>query len=70
MLSRVAETIYWLGRYVERAENTARLLRVNAQLVMDTPRGVSPGWEPLIQIAGLQGSFADCCDEANERNVV
>lgn len=70
MLSRVAETIYWLARYVERAENMARLLRVNGQLVMDTPRGVNPGWEPLIDIIGLDESFSDCCKEANERNVV
>ncbi len=70
MLSRVAETIYWLARYIERAENTARLLRVNAQLVMDTPRGVNPGWEPLIEIIGLGDSFSDCCREPNERNVV
>jgi len=33
MLSRVAENLYWLARYVERAENTARLLNVNTQLV-------------------------------------
>lgn len=70
MLSRVAETVYWLGRYVERAENIARLLRVNAQLVLDTPRGVSPGWEALVHITGQKESFDDCCKEANERNVV
>jgi len=70
MLSRVAETIYWLARYIERAENTARLLRVNAQLVLDTPRGVAPGWDALIGIIGEEQAFAECCDEPNERNVV
>ena len=48
MLSRVAENIYWLARYVERAENTARLIKVNTQLVLDTPKGITPGWEPLV----------------------
>jgi uncharacterized alpha-E superfamily protein len=70
MLSRVAETIYWFARYVERAENTARLLRVNAQLVLDTPSGVNPGWEALIGIVGLSDEFSACCKEASERNVV
>lgn len=70
MLSRVAETIYWFARYVERAENTARLLRVNAQLVMDTPKGVTPEWETLVSIVGLQDDFANCCNDANERNIV
>jgi uncharacterized alpha-E superfamily protein len=70
MLSRVAENIYWLARYVERAENTARLLRVNTQLMLDTPKGVTPGWDPLITIIGHDADFHSCCDEASERNVV
>lgn len=70
MLSRVAETLYWFSRYVERAENTARLLRVNAQLVLDTPKGISPGWEALVHITGLKEAFADCCQEPSERNIV
>ncbi len=70
MLSRVAETLYWLARYIERAENTARLLKVNAQLVLDTPRGVTPGWDALIGIVGMQDQFSNCCEEPNERNVV
>lgn len=70
MLSRVAETIYWLARYIERAENTARLLRVNASLTLDTPKGVTPGWDTLVHIVGLNEEFDDCCKDASERNVV
>ena len=70
MLSRVAEAIYWAGRYIERAENTARLIRVNSHLVMDTPKGISPGWEPLISITGLGTQFYDYYKEPTERNVV
>ena len=70
MLSRVAENIYWLTRYVERAENTARVLKVNTQLMLDTPKGVSPGWLPLISIAGLDQQFTDCCDDDSESSVV
>ena len=70
MLSRVAENIYWLARYVERAENTARLVRVNSHLVLDTPRGIEPGWEPLVDIAGLRKEFFSVEREPNERNIV
>ncbi|MCX7783975.1 MAG: alpha-E domain-containing protein [Meiothermus sp.] len=45
MLSRIAENLYWLGRYVERAENTARLLDVNYYAVAEAPvEGIAPGW--------------------------
>ncbi len=70
MLSRVAENIYWLARYVERAENTARLIRVNSLLMLDMPRGVTPGWEPLVEITGLHDAFHAVDRELNERNVV
>jgi uncharacterized alpha-E superfamily protein len=70
MLSRVAENIYWLARYVERAENTARLIRVNTYLMLDTPRGITPGWGPLVDITGLHDAFYAVDREANERNIV
>ena len=37
MLSRIAETLFWIGRYVERAENTARLLQVNYYGIAEAP---------------------------------
>ena len=70
MLSRVAENIYWMARYVERAENTARLVRVNANLLLDLPRGVAPGWEPLVSIMGMDKEFHKRYTRATERNVV
>lgn len=70
MLARVAETLYWMARYVERAENTARMVQVNSHLVMDAPRGIAPGWEPLIAISGMAAEFDECCREPSERNVV
>jgi len=39
MLSRVADSIYWLNRYVERAENVARFIDVNLNLMLDCPIG-------------------------------
>ena len=41
MLSRIAENLYWIGRYIERVENTARLLDVNYHAIVEAP--VVPG---------------------------
>ena len=70
MLSRVANSVYWIARYLERAENTARLINVNTNLVLDTPKGMSPGWGPLVMITGSEGLFHAQYREISERNVV
>ena len=53
MLSRVADSIYWLNRYIERAENVARFIDVNLNLMLDLPAGVSPQWKPLLRLRVL-----------------
>lgn len=70
MLSRVAENLYWLGRYVERAENTGRVVNVNANLLMDLPKGIAPGWRPLIEISGAMELYTELYADFEERNVV
>lgn len=52
MLSRVADSIYWLNRYIERAENIARFVDVNLNLLLDMPTGVRQQWEPLVLTTG------------------
>ncbi len=69
MLSRVAERMYWLGRYMERAENTTLLLSVNTNLVMDMPK-VKHIWPSLIQITGVEQAFQQRFTKIDERNVV
>lgn len=70
MLSGHAESIYWLGRYVERAEDVARLANVHANLLLDLPRKYTFGWAPLVAITGCSELFAELYREASERNVV
>lgn len=70
MLSRLAENLYWHGRYLERAEDIARLINVNANLNLDLPAGLSAGWEPLIRITGNAALFSAEGHEPNERQVV
>ena len=70
LLSRVAERVYWQARYVERAENTARLISVISSLMMDLPPGTRLGWGSLIQITGNQQSFSERFKQARERQVI
>jgi len=70
MLSRVAERIYWMARYLERAENTARLINVDAHLHLDLPKGTTLGWSPLIEIMGCKVAFNERSIAKNERNII
>jgi uncharacterized alpha-E superfamily protein len=70
MLSRVAERVYWLGRQLERVENTARLILVRHNAVLDLPREVQPGWDLLLQVLGAQENFARLAGAANEKNII
>lgn len=70
MLSRVADNVYWLARYVERAENLARLVEVNASLMLDLPRELAPGWQSLITITGSQARFEELGRRPTEREVI
>lgn len=63
LLSRVAERVYWSARYLERAENTARLVRVYGNVLLDLPRGAGLGWQQLIQITGNEELFAAASKE-------
>lgn len=63
MLSRVAERIYWAARYLERAENTARLTRVYGALLLDLPDEAGVGWPLLIDIT--DGGEAQSGHKAN-----
>ena len=71
VLSRVAERVYWLGRYLERAESTARLITVNTNLIMDLPVRLPLGWRPLIDITSSGELFETLygAGNATERNV-
>ena len=69
MLSRSAERLYWLARYLERTENIARLVSVHMNLLMDLPKGVEMGWRQLILINASEQEFYEKNNIANERNI-
>jgi uncharacterized alpha-E superfamily protein len=70
MLSRVADSIYWMGRYVERAENVARFIYVNLNLSIDVGPDVAHQWAPLVYTTGDHQWFCDHYGSASQRNVV
>ncbi len=70
MLSRVAERLYWSARYLERAEDTARLVRSYAHLAMDIPKSAAPGWDILVRIQDADQIFLDKHRAFNETNVL
>lgn len=70
MLSRVASNLCWMGRYLERAENTARLINVNFNLLLDLPKSIVLGWEPIVDIISNRDDFYEFHSEATETNVI
>ena len=52
MLSRVADSVFWMARYVERAENVARFIDVNHNLTLDLGEELGDQWAPLVYTTG------------------
>ena len=70
MLSRIADSLFWMARYMERAEDTARILDVNYHMMIEeSPHALRMRWDPLVAITGEQERFAAQCSQATPRNV-
>ena len=52
LLSRVAESLYWINRYLERAENISRFVEVSESMALDCPPGSAEPWLPLVDASG------------------
>jgi uncharacterized alpha-E superfamily protein len=70
LLSRVADAVYWMGRYIERAENVARFLDVNQNLMLDLPRGYGDQWQPIVDTTGDRAKFQELYGAPTRENVV
>jgi len=70
MLSRVAESIYWMSRYIERAENVARFIDVNLNLMLDLPVGSTQQWRPLVDTTGDDEEFTKRYGTGTQQNVM
>ena len=71
MLARTADSLYWVSRYVERAECLARILDATMRLsnLPTSYGGASTEWQSAVATAGCEEAFAKAYDEANEKNV-
>lgn len=70
LLSRVADSLYWMARYIERAENIARLIGVNLHLQLDLPLEPAYQWQPLIDATADTMVFRRRYKDATQANVV
>lgn len=70
MLSRVANSIFWMNRYIERAENYARFVSVNFNLALDLPPTVSEQWKPLIVATADHFTFEEYYDAVTRERVL
>jgi uncharacterized alpha-E superfamily protein len=73
MLSRVANSLYWMSRYIERSENVARLLDVNLQLMLDfsdfNDQQLREHWLPILCSAGDEKTFFKLYEKADSESV-
>ena len=70
MLSRVAESLYWTGRCIERAEDTSRLLHVNFHGLLDAEQADSGrSWRELVLLIGLDDVYREHFDEYTAQTV-
>jgi uncharacterized alpha-E superfamily protein len=70
MLSRTADNLYWIARYMERAETAARLLEVGARIsLLPTEQGYRNEWESLLRSTGTSGAFGAKYGDPVQRNI-
>ena len=70
MLSRVADSLYWINRYVERAENISRFVEVSEAMALDCPPGSAEPWLPLIDASGDRELFDELYPAGRPEQVV
>ncbi len=70
MLSRVADAIYWMNRYIERAENYARFMDVNFNLGLELPPDFPEQWKPLIVTTGDYSLYMSLNEKVEKRKVI
>jgi uncharacterized alpha-E superfamily protein len=70
MLSRVADSLYWINRYVERAENISRFVEVSEAMALDCPPGSAEPWLPLIDASGDRDLFDQLYPRGRPEDVV
>ncbi|WP_135450284.1 alpha-E domain-containing protein [Tabrizicola caldifontis] len=70
MLSRTADNLYWIARYMERADTVARLLEVGSRIsLIPSAHGYRSEWDSLLQASGMAAAFAQKYGDPVQRNI-
>src|SRR4051794_14849361 len=70
MLSRIADSLFWIARYMDRAENTARLIDVTYHMLLEQPQQASGGrWRSVIRITGSEENYAKQYKDSDPQSV-
>jgi len=70
MLNRVVDSLYWISRYVERAENLSRFVEVSKAMGLDCPPGSAEPWLPLVNASGDREAFDKLYPQGRPDDVV
>ena len=70
MLRRIAGNLFWLARYLERAEWRARLVDVNYRLLVENPGEAKDAWWPLLAVTGEWDLFGEHYEAYDERSIL
>jgi len=70
VLSRVADSLYWINRYLERAENISRFVEVSEAMALDCPPGSAEPWLPLVDATGDRRSFDQSYPAGTPKDVI
>lgn len=70
MLSRTAERLYWIGRYMERAENNGRMVSAVTEMILGSPKEAKALWTVVVEVMGLKAAYVERYGAVDERHVV
>ncbi|MDH5510071.1 MAG: alpha-E domain-containing protein [Nitrospinota bacterium] len=70
MISRVADSVYWMSRYIERAENVARFVDVNQYLTLDLQVDEELQWNPMLEVSGDRAAFEAQYGGSDQESVI
>lgn len=70
MLARLAENLFWTGRYIERAEDGARLVDVTYHSLLESPEEATQAWKQLLDVMHLDSAYADRHDDVVDVDVI
>ncbi len=70
MLAKTANGLYWMSRYIERSENTARLLETGLRMALTRIEPSHDEWKSVVETAGVESAYIQMHEEYSAQNVI